>query len=306
MSDHHTRERLNNAAAASGMVIAWSAGFIGAELGTRAGGTPLMLLSWRMYVLSAVLGGVLLLRRVPWPDRASWKRAAVVATFSQVGYLTLIFEGVHHGVNGGTSALIAALQPLLVATVASRALGEHTTPRMWLGMLIGLLGVGIVVSREVDAGSAPLAAYAYPVAGMLCLSVGTVVSRRLKAHETLLQSAFMQAVVTGVVLGALAFAVGEAAPLRTADFWSAIAWMVLIPSIGGYALYLYVTHHMGATTVSTLLFLEAPTAMLWVWVMFGVPLTAADVIGLAVSAVGVALVLHSRAQGLRNATPPPA
>ena len=162
-------------------------------------------------------------------------------------YLTLIFEGVHHGVNGGTSALIAAMQPLLVATVASRALGEHTTPRMWLGMLVGLLGVGIVVSSEVDAGSAPLLSYGYPIAGMLCLSAGTVVSRRLKAHESLLQSAFMQAVVTAVILGTLAVIVGEGAPLHTADFWRAIAWMVLIPSLGGYALYLYVTHHMGAT-----------------------------------------------------------
>ncbi len=283
-----------NILAAAGMVFAWSGGFIGAELGIRAGGTPLMLLSWRMYVLTAVLGLVMLVRRAPWPSRRAWQRTAVVATFSQAGYLTLIFEGVHHGVSGGTAALIAAVQPLLVATVAGRALGEHTTVRMWLGMLVGLLGVGLVVSGDIAAGGPPASAYAYPVAGMLCLSIGTIIARRVRANETVLQSTFMQAAVTGVILGLLAAIVGEAAPLHTPDFWRSIAWMVLVPSLGGYALYMYVTHHMGATTVSTLLFLEAPTAMVWVWIMFGVPLTATSIAGLVVSAAGVVLVLQAR------------
>lgn len=294
MTESTVRERSSNAIAAIAMVITWSAGFIGAELGTRAGGTPFMLLSWRMYVLSAVLLIVILVRKAGWPDRSSWKRSGIVAVFSQVGYLTLIFEGVFHGVHGGTSALIAGLQPLLVATVASRVLGERTTPVMWLGMVIGFIGVSVVVSNEIHAGNAPLSAYLYPTIGMLCLAIGTVLSRKLKSHETLLQATFMQAVVTGTILGVLALVAGEAAPLTTGDFWRSIAWMVIVPSLGGYVMYMYVTHHMGATTVSTLLYLTPPTTMLWVAVMFGEPITSATLVGMVISGVGVGLVLQAR------------
>ena len=42
------------------------------------------------------------------------------------------------GVDGGTAALIAALQPMLVATVAGRVLGERASGWMWLGMVVGL------------------------------------------------------------------------------------------------------------------------------------------------------------------------
>ena len=97
----------------------------------------------------------------------------------QPAYLLLVFEGVAHGVPGGTAALIAALQPLLVATVAGRLLGEPTTPQMWVGMVLGLVGVAIVVSGDLAASGAPLWAYLLPTAGMLCLTPGTVLDRRL-------------------------------------------------------------------------------------------------------------------------------
>lgn len=46
--------------------------------------------------------------------------------------------------------------------------------------------------------------------------------------------------------------------------------------------------------VSVLLYLTPPTTMVWVMVMFGVPITVAGVVGMAISAVGVVLALRSR------------
>ena len=51
----------------------------------------------------------------------------------------------------------------------------------------------------------------------------------------------------------------------------------------------------GATVSSVLLYLTPPTTMLWVWLMFGVPITLPAVVGMAISAAGVTLVLRSRA-----------
>ncbi|MBB1024669.1 MULTISPECIES: DMT family transporter [unclassified Dietzia] len=277
------------------LVIMWSSGYVGAELGTRTGGTPLQLLGWRFSILGVLLLSVCLVLGVRLADRRAWARQAVLGLFSQAVFLFMIFEGVARGVDGGTAALIAALQPLLVATVAGRFLGERTTPVMWFGMLLGMAGVVVVVSGGLGAGSAPWWAYLFPVAGMLSLATGTVLTQRLRPTETLLQAITMQSVVAAGALVAAMLLVGQGAVPADPDFWVAVAWLVFLSTLCGYVLYVFVTRTRGATVASVLLYLTPPTTMVWVWLMFGVPITLLAVVGMAVSAVGVVLVLRSRA-----------
>lgn len=278
------------------LVIMWSSGFVGAELGIRAGGTPLQLLGWRFSILALMLLTVCLILRVNLTDRRAWGRQAMLGLLSQAGFLFLIFEGVNRGVDGGTAALIASLQPLLVATVAGKILGERITPAMWIGMALGLVGVAVVVSGDLGNGSAQWWAYLFPAAGMLSLTTGTVLTQRLKPTETLLQSITMQMVVTSIALVAISLVAGEAAVPAELDFWLAVLWLVFLSTLGGYALFVFVTRTRGATVASVLLYLTPPTTMLWVWLMFGVPITLLAVVGMAISAVGVTMVLRSRSR----------
>jgi drug/metabolite transporter (DMT)-like permease len=285
------------------MVVTWSSGFIGAELSRRAGADPLTLLAWRFLLLALLLVGVSRALGRPWPGWRSWRRHTVVGVLCQPAYLLLVFEGVAHGVPGGTAALIAALQPLLVATVAGRLLGEPTTRRMWGGMTAGLAGVVIVVSGDLAASGTPLWAYLLPTAGMLCLTTGTVLDRRLRTPESVLDTVMMQSVVTAVTLCGLAAVLGRVSVPTAWNFWAAVIWLIVLASLGGYAMYVYVARTQGATVVSTLLYLTPPTTMVWAWLMFGTPLTLVTVAGLVVSALGVGLVLHSRRSRERELVP---
>ena len=276
------------------LVVTWSSGFIGAELSSRAGADPLTLLAWRFLLLALLLVVVCRALRMPWPQWSSWRRQSVVGVLCQPAYLLLVFEGVAHGVPGGTAALIAALQPLLVATVAGRLLGDPTTLRMWVGMAVGLAGVAIVVSGDLSTSGTAWWAYLLPMAGMLCLTVGTVLDRHLGPPGGVLQTIMIQAVITAVLLVVLAVIFGSATVPTEADFWRAVLWLIALASLGGYAMYVHVGRTQGATVVSTLLYLTPPTTMVWAFLMFGVPLTLVAVAGLAVSAVGVLLVLRGR------------
>jgi len=286
------------------LVVTWSSGFVGAELSARAGAAPATLLAWRFVLLAALLVVIARLRRSPWPSWQAWRRQIVLGVLCQAAYLLLVFEGVTQGVPGGTAALIAALQPLLVATVAGSLLGEHSTPRMWLGMALGVVGVAVVVSGDLGITQAPLWAYLLPVAGMLCLASGTVLERRLRPAETLLETITMQSVVTAVLLMALALVSGQAKPPASQGFWWAVVWLIVLASLGGYVMYVFVSRTQGATVVSTLLFLTPPTTMFWVYLMFGERVTSADLAGLAISGAGVWLVLGGRR--VRQRIRPPA
>lgn len=289
--------------ASIGLIVLWSSGFVGAELTARAGAEPISVLAWRFTVLAGILVLAMLVLRRRWPSRGSWLRQGTIALLSQAAYLLLIFEGVSAGVDGGTAALIAALQPMLVATVAGRVLGERATGWMWLGMVVGLAGVALVVSGalgSVGGAGTPLWAYALPFAGVLCLGAGTVLQRRWHLHDDLLQTLTMQAIVAAVAFMAVALLRGEATMPTAPDTWFAILWLVLLSSLGGYVLYVTVTRSHGATFVSTMLYLTPPTTMLWVWLIFGVPVTALGVAGLAVATAGVAIVLVAQRRAARG------
>jgi len=276
------------------LVVTWSSGFIGAELGSRADAAPVTLLGWRFTVLCALLVPIAVARRIPLPSWRAWRRQAVLGVLCQAAYLVLVFEGVSRGVHGGTAALIAALQPMLVATVAGPLLGERSSLRMWLGMLLGLVGVVVVVSGDLTVNEAPSWAYLLPTAGMLCLASGTVLARRLRPPEDLFETILMQSVVTAVLMMGAALVTGQAAPPTDRDFWAAVVWLVVLATLGGYVMYVFVNRSQGATVVSTLLYLTPPTTMLWAWLMFRDPVTVVGVLGLLVSGTGVLLVLRGR------------
>jgi drug/metabolite transporter (DMT)-like permease len=134
---------------------------------------------------------------------------------------------------------------------------------------------------------------------MLCLAGGTVLERRLRPPERLLDTITMQSVVSAATLMGLALAVGQSTPPASLEFWRTVAWLLVFASLGGYVMYVFVARTQGATVVSTLLFLTPPTTMFWVYLMFGERVTVTGLAGLVVSGVGVWLAI-----GRRRANPP--
>jgi drug/metabolite transporter (DMT)-like permease len=295
--------RIPHSLVATFLVVCWSSGFVGAELAARTTADPVTLLAWRFAVLSLVLVLICVLVGQGLPRRpAAWRRQGSVALLTQITYLALVFEGVNRGVPGGTAALLAALQPLLVATVAGPLLGERTSRRQWVGLLVGMAGVVLVVSGDLQVAGAPGWAYLLPVGAMLSLATGTVLERRIAPPESLLETVTLQACLTAAAFLLLAVGAGRAAPPADADFWAAVAWLVVLASLGGYGSYVLVARRRGATHVSALLYLTPPTTLLWVFLMFGEPVPLAGLAGLMVSGVGIAIygVRRSAPSGARD------
>ncbi len=270
-------------------VVFWSSGFVGAELGTGYA-APDTLLAWRYAAAAGLLWLAVAVRRAAVP-RGAPGRQTLLGLLTQVLYLGGVVGGVGLGVPAGTTALIAALQPLVVAAAAGPVLGERTTPRQRLGLLAGLAGVGLVVAGDIGPGTAPWWAFLLPVGGMLALSAGTLTERRLRPPESPLVTLTLQSTVAAAAFITAAAVGGRLAPPAEAGFWLAVVWTVVLSSFGGYGTYLLVLRRSGAVRVSTLLYLTPPTTMAWTWAMFGEVPGPLAVPGIALVAVGVGLAL---------------
>jgi len=272
------------------LVVVWSSGFIGAQLGAGQA-PPATLLAWRGLATALVL--------LPWAvraaahlDRREWLRQGVLALLCQGLYLAGVFGAAAAGVPAGTSALVAALQPALVLAVVVLVGRQRWRAGHLVGLALGTAGVALTAAGDLRAG-VRLAALALPLGAMLSLTAGTLLQRRwsqdVRPAPPLLATLAVQALFAAGFFTASAAAAGQLAPPATAGFWGAVAWAAAA-GIGSYGLWFLTTLRDGPTRASTLLYLTPGATALWAAATFGQPLRPATVLGLLVSASAVLLL----------------
>jgi drug/metabolite transporter (DMT)-like permease len=294
-----------------GFVVMWSSGFIGARLGTPEASTP-TLMAWRFLLAAGLLlvGAFLLQRRLPGLREIAVQ--SVVGLLAQGVYLTGVVGAVEFGVTAGTSALVAALQPLLAAALAGPVLGEHVSRQQWAGLAVGLVGVTLVVGGDAGVGGdVPLWAYAMPFVGMAGLVAATLVERKENLQNSTLQAGAnghpkvgseegdaetpldvalaMQCAASALLFAALAPFWGGLEPAGGLRFWAAVAWFVVFSTFGGYGFYWLNLKLSGVARVSSLIYLTPPTTMVWAYLMFGERIGPLAFVGLLICFGGVLL-----------------
>jgi len=95
----------------------------------------------------------------------------------------------------------------------------------------------------------------------------------------------------------LPLALMEPAPIELhPQLLGAMAWSVLVLTLGGSSLLYMLIQRGAATSVTSLMYLVPPCTALLAWLLFGEALTAGVLAGLALTACGVALVVRNAAR----------
>lgn len=274
-------------------VLCWSSGFIGAKLGAGSA-SAVTILMWRFLPLAVALMGVAIASRVSWRGLSARDvaRQAAIGVLSQSGYLLTVYYAIQLGVSSGTTALIDGVQPLVAGALAGPLLRQYVSRKQWLGLCLGVSGVAVVTAADAAAGTgAAWWAYLIPFVGMLALVAATFVESRSRARVAPTVSMTIHCATSAVIFTALAVGAGAAAPPAELSFWTAITWLVVLSTFGGYGLYWLILRRSGVTKVNTLMFLMAPVTAVWGALMFGEPFGPQTALGLAVGLAAV-LVVH--------------
>lgn len=175
-------------------------------------------------------------------------------------------------------------------------LRQYVTRRQWLGLWLGLAGVATVTVADAGAAGADVAWWAYfiPFLGMLSLVAATFLEGRSRAPVAPRAALTIHCLTSAVLFSALAVGGGAAAPPADSSFWVATAWLVVLPTFGGYGLYWLIMRRSGITEVNTLMFLMAPVTAVWGALMFGEHFGPQTALGLAVGLAAVVVVRRGR------------
>jgi drug/metabolite transporter (DMT)-like permease len=280
-------------------VLIWSSGFIVARYGMPHA-PPMKFLALRYALSVACFLAWALLARAAWPrSRAQLGHLAVTGVLMHAGYLGGVWAAVKLGMGAGLAALLVGLQPVLTAIWVSLRGGE-VARRQWAGLALGLAGLVLVVWQKLGMGEVHGTNLLLALLALVSITAGTLYQKRFVQPCDVRTANLVQLAAALVVTAPLALLETEAIRWVQADgslsgeLLGALAWSVLGLTLGGSSLLYLLIQKGAATTVSSLMYLVPPATALMAWLLFGEPITVLIIAGMALTAVGVGLVVRER------------
>ena len=269
-------------------VLIWSTGFIVARYGMPHA-EPMTFLLLRFIGVLALLLPAAWLMRAPWPSRSQAWKIALAGLLLQAGYLGGVWAAVRHGMTAGLIALIVGLQPIITAWLAG-VVQERISKIQWLGLVLGLSGVGLVVWAKLSLAGLSLVSLGLGVIALTSITAGTLYQKAACPHFDLRTGAIIQYAASALVCLPFVFR------LETRDIdWhpemiGALLWSIVALSIGAISLLFIMIREGAATKVTSLLYLTPPTTAVMAYFLFDEPMTGLTMAGIVITMAGVWLV----------------
>ena len=278
-------------------VLIWSTGFIVARFGMPHA-PPMKFLAVRYALSILCFLPWIWVTRVHWPkDRRQWLHLSVTGMLMHAGYLGGVWAAVKAGMGSGLSALIVGIQPVLTAIWLSAMGGAdgRVSRRQWVGLLLGFAGLVLVVSRKFGAGGpgdqANWVNLGFAVMALLSITAGTLYQKRFVKPCDVRSANSVQLLAALVVT--LPLALLETETMRwNGELVGAMAWSVLGLTLGGSSLLYILIQRGAAASVATLMYLVPPCTALIAWLLFDEPIGPVTIAGIALTALGVSLVVR--------------
>ena len=285
----HSSRPLWLLAAPAIFLILWSAGFAVAKIAV-AHAAPLTVLALRYALVLALLIPVALVVRPRFPSVRGILDVAVVGFLIQVVYFGLCYVAFKSGVSAGGVAIVVCLQPILVALIAPRIVGETVDRRGWIGLVLGLAGAALVILGRSSVQAESAFGIACTVLALFGITAGTLYEKRFGAsHHPVAANLIQYAVGTAFCLPAALMTESLAVDWAPGFLW-AMAYLVLANSLLALSLLLAMIRAGEVSRVSALFYLVPALSALCAWPMLGEAMPALAWAGMALAGLGVALV----------------
>jgi drug/metabolite transporter (DMT)-like permease len=174
------------------------------------------------------------------------------------------------------------------------ATGGKIALRQWLGLVLGFVGLVMVVSRKFgQGGEADWLNMSLAVGALFSITIGTLYQKRFVKPCDVRSANAVQ--LGAALLVTLPLALLEVEGMHwNAELVGAVAWSVIALTLGGSSLLYLLIQRGAATSVTSLMYLVPPVTALIAWVLFAEPITLVTILGTALTAFGVALVVRQR------------
>jgi drug/metabolite transporter (DMT)-like permease/GNAT superfamily N-acetyltransferase len=278
-------------------VLLWSSGYPAARIALDHS-SPFTLLELRFGAAGLIFAAIAAVSGIAWPRGRAALHTALVGTLQLGLQFGALYWAASQGVSVGLIALVIGTMPIVTALLGRILFQEAVRRLQWLGFAVGFTGVALAVGETVAPGrGAGPGRYLAVLAGLLAVSLGTLYQKRHGSNVDPRSGLALQHLAAAVALLPLAAHEGFRAD-ASAAFFGSLSWVIVVNSLTTFALFFLLLRRGMVYQVASLFFLMPPVTALIDYLVLGDALTAQQLAGLALSALGVYLATRPGPQSL--------
>ena len=261
--------------------ILWSSASVATKFGVRSA-APLILANVRFFI-----AGILLLtfsyllskdKSYRLPNKKEWKQLALFGFLNTTLYLGLYVYAMKFTA-AGIGSLAVSINPLIIVLLSSWWLKRHPRPEEWLGIILGMAGVGVATYPLLADSFTTIEGITLLLVSMIAVSAASVYYATVQWELPNLLINGWQVFLGGVFLlpATLLFA-DFSATVWDGTFWYPVLWLSLAVSIVGLICWFYLLR-LDTVKASLWHFLCPLFGFFFAWWLMGEPVTIYTVIG---------------------------
>lgn len=272
-----------------GFIFLYGSGFIFTQYGLQ-NSSPMAFLSLRFFIAFWILLLIAYCLKVPLPKTTKEFLHIALAGSLTVGTFSIgVFLSISYGVSGALNALIIALQPIIVTFMASKYLDEVSNKKVWLGLVIGFIGVTFVVVSKLEFSYTSVIGIFWSVVGLLGLSFGSLYQKKYCTGMNLYSGGAIQTFSSTLLT--LPFLYFEEIHITwNGEFFIALVYMAVGVSIGALSLLYVMIKNDEVSKVSSIFYLVPVSAAVVSYFLFGEKMELNVVIGIITVLMGITLI----------------
>ncbi len=242
----------------------------------------------RLLLAGLLVLGVAALRDAAWAGLTRWP------VFVAIGLVAAVHFGAYIGSLSFTtiahSLALVYTAPIFAALLSWWLLDESLRPRQWLGIVIAVVGVAIMAGFTPNFDRTMLIGDALALVSAITFAIYSIAGRRQRHHVSLLVYAGAVYLAGGLWLLPMAALNFSAGGYTLPAILSVVA-LAVVPLGLGHTLYNAALRRMRATSVNLLATQEVTGGVLLGIFLLGEIPSFVTVVGIAVTLVGIILVL---------------
>lgn len=271
-------------------IFLYGSGFVFTAFGLE-NSSPMAFLALRFFIAFFILLIIASILRVQWPNTLLEFLHISMAGLLTVGVFSIgVFLSISFGISASLSALIIALQPIIVTFLAVKLLGEKFNIKILIGLVLGILGVAFVVSSKVGGSSTQTLGIVFSIVALLGLSFGNIYQKKYCSNMNLYSGGAIQTLSSTILVVPILLFFEDINIAFNTDFLIALIYMSIGVSIGALSL-LYVMIEKGEVSkVSSVFYMMPVCAAVISYFLFGTNIDITMFIGILAVLVGILLI----------------
>ncbi len=271
-------------------IIIYGSGFVATKYGLEHI-TPLSFLVIRFLLAFIFLLLITKILKSPWPSTVKELFHICIAGSLTVGIFSIgVFLSINLGVSPSLSALIIALQPIIVAIFASKLLGEIVDIKHWYGLIISFIGVFFVVFTKFEFIFDDILGIIMSVFALLGLSFGSIYQKRYCTNMNLFTGGAIQTFISFLLSLILMIFFEDVEITLNANLVYSVLYMSIGVSITALSLLYIMIKNGEVSKVSSIFYLIPVCAAVLSYFIFDDAFDLIELIGIMIVVLGVSFI----------------